>query len=342
MRSGRLRLALLIGLGVVLAALTAGGAWLFLLPAGQGNSEGYVYIAPETPSQELQTQVRYAVGLKYPALFRVASGVVGLDKHRQSGAFLLTGRMSMARILHRLMRGHPSDVQVVFRGGRTPADCADQITRPLKTSSQELSALLADSLYCARFGLTPRTILTLFLPDTYRFYWDTSAHSIVERFYKYHQRFWGEERRTLARAAGLTPVEVSVLASIVEEESAKPAEYPVIAGLYLNRLRKGMKLQADPTVKYAVGDFTLRRITAEHTRVQSPYNTYQVTGLPPGPIRTPQQATIDSVLHYTQHNYIYMCAREDFSGYHRFTASYAEHMQNARRYQAALNARNIR
>lgn len=159
---------------------------------------------------------------------------------------------------------------------------------------------------------------------------------------QYRDRFWTDDRREKARKLGLTPVEVATLASIVEEESAKPDEYPAIARLYMNRLKKGMLLQADPTVKYATGNFALRRITGEHLRTPSPYNTYLHPGLPPGPLRTPSKSTIDRVLSAPAHTYLYMCAKEDFSGYHNFASDYATHTANARRYQKELNRRGIK
>ncbi len=165
---------------------------------------------------------------------------------------------------------------------------------------------------------------------------------MVRRLLDYRNRFWSKERRSKAASLGLTPSQVATIASIVEEETAKADEKPKVARLYLNRLKKGIKLQADPTVKFATGDFTLRRITGKHLAIESPYNTYKVNGLPPGPIRIPAAATIDAVLNAPKHDYIYMCAKEDFSGYHNFASDYATHMANARRYQAELNRRGIR
>ena len=159
---------------------------------------------------------------------------------------------------------------------------------------------------------------------------------------EYYQQFWDDKRKNTAKEIGLTPVQVATLASIVEEENMRPSEKAIIAGLYMNRLHKDMLLQSDPTVKFAIGDFARKRILNADLQVDSPYNTYKYKGLPPGPIRIPEASTMDSVLHYRHHNYLYMCAKEDFSGYHNFTASAAVHAQNAARYRAALNARNIK
>ena len=181
----------------------------------------------------------------------------------------------------------------------------------------------------------------LFIPETYQVYWDMSAEEFFERMQKEHQKFWNQERLDKATAIGMTPTEVCTLASIVEEETNNNPEKPMVAGLYINRLHTGMPLQADPTIKFALQDFGLRRITNAHLAVESPYNTYLNTGLPPGPIRIPSPIGLDAVLNHTKHNYLYMCAKEDFSGTHNFASNYAEHMKNARKYWNALNERKI-
>ena len=220
-------------------------------------------------------------------------------------------------------------------------DLAERLERQLMLSGDDLLRLLDDSAYCASLGFTPETILTLFIPNTYEVYWNLSAEKLMQRMKREYDAFWTPARLSKAKAVGLTPIEVAVLASIVEEETAAADEYPVVAGLYINRLRRGIPLQADPTVKFAVGDFTLRRILFEHLKVDSPYNTYKHTGLPPGPLRVPSTRSIDAVLNYMKHNYLYMCAKEDFSGRHNFARTLAEHNRNARRYQAELNRRGF-
>ena len=192
-----------------------------------------------------------------------------------------------------------------------------------------------------KFDPRKENLPSLFIPDTYQVYWDISAEQFVERMQKEHSRFWNEERKQKAQAAGMTPEEVCTLASIVEEETNNNAEKPTVAGLYINRLHKGMPLQADPTVKFALQDFQLKRISNKHLTVDSPYNTYRNIGLPPGPIRIPTPAGLDAVLNYEKHDYIYMCAKEDFSGTHNFASNYTEHMKNARKYWKALNERKI-
>ena len=210
------------------------------------------------------------------------------------------------------------------------------------STPEELFALLHDGNYMQKFGLSDTTAVCLFIPNTYDIYYDITAEDFLNRMNDYYGQFWNEKRKQDAEAIGLTPVQVATLASIVEEENMRPSEKAIIAGLYINRLNKGMLLQSDPTVKFAIGDFARKRILNADLQIDSPYNTYKYKGLPPGPIRIPEASTMDSVLHYRHHNYLYMCAKEDFSGYHNFTASAAEHARNAARYRAALNARNIK
>ena len=203
-------------------------------------------------------------------------------------------------------------------------------------------SILEDSAVCASYGKTTETITNILFPDTYEVYWNSTPKGLLNKLNGYYTQFWTAERTSKANKLGLSPDEVQILASIVEEETAKVDEYGKVARLYLNRLERNMPLQADPTVKYAIGDFSIRRITHAMLKTVSPYNTYQNIGLPPGPIRIVTKRTVDAVLNAPQHDYLYMCAREDFSGYHNFTASYTRHLANARRYQMELNRRGIK
>jgi UPF0755 protein len=190
-------------------------------------------------------------------------------------------------------------------------------------------------------GFTPPTFPVMFVPNTYEMYWTTTPANFTKRMKIEYDKFWNEERKTKADRIGLTPIEVSILASIVQEETAKNDEKPLVAGLYINRLKRGMPLQADPTIKYAVNDFTLRRVLNTHLEMDSPYNTYKFAGLPPGPINFPEITSIDAVLNFKKHNFIYMCAKSDFSGYHNFAQTLAQHNRNADAYRAALDANKI-
>jgi UPF0755 protein len=224
---------------------------------------------------------------------------------------------------------------------RTKEKLAGYLGKQLMIDSAEIAKQLLDSAFCAQLGYKEETVICLFIPDTYQIYWDISLDKFFKRMQKEHSRFWNSERLAKAKSIGFTPEEVVTIASIVEEETNNNAEKPMVAGLYINRLHASMPLQADPTIKFALQDFGLRRIMNNHLNINSPYNTYRNIGLPPGPIRIPSVKGIDSVLNYTRHDYIYMCAKEDFSGTHNFAANYAEHMANARKYWQALNQRNI-
>jgi UPF0755 protein len=216
---------------------------------------------------------------------------------------------------------------------------AERVAGKMEWSATDF--LLACDTVLPGFGFKKETFAAAFFPDTYEFYWSNEPDKVVKRLLEYRNNYWTEERRAKAKSMGLTPVEVSTIASIVEEETNKRDERPVVARLYLNRLNKGMMLQADPTVKYAVGDFSLRRITRQHLEINSPYNTYKNVGLPPGPIRIVEKTTLDAVLNAPKHNYLYMCAKEDFSGRHNFAADFATHQRNAAKYHAELNRRKI-
>lgn len=327
---------------VVILLLLSWVAYLLLRPAGRATQqESYAYITDTTSSTRLMSTIVQELEVRDPALLRSVARLVRLETRMRPGRYRLTPDMSILSICKTIAYGAQTPVRLAFSSIRTQEQLVDKLTAPLAMSAQDLTSLLQDSTYCASLGFTTETIRCMFLPDTHEVYWDVTPQELLHRYEQSYHKFWDKERSALAEEIGLTPVEVSIIASIVEEESSKTDEYKDIAGLYINRLRKGMPLQADPTLKFAIGDFTARRIGGEMLKSNSPYNTYKYTGLPPGPIRYPQQATIDAVLHHSAHDYIYMCARADFSGYHAFATHYAEHMRNARAYQKALDERGI-
>ena len=267
---------------------------------------------------------------------------------RHQGYNVKTGRYAIKptdnmRYLHRrLSMGYQTPIKLTVGSVRTLDRIARNTARQLMVDSCEIANILNDTAYISKLGFTPETLPALFIPNTYEVYWNMSSEDFMQRMLKEHKAFWNEKRLKQAEAIGLTPIEVATLASIVEEETANQAEKPMVAGLYINRLKKGMLLQADPTVKFSLQEFGLKRILFKHLEVNSPYNTYKYAGLPPGPIRIPSYQGLESVLNYTKHNYIYMCAKEDFSGTHNFAVTSAQHAANARKYQQALNRRGIR
>ena len=258
------------------------------------------------------------------------------------GRYKLKEGMSNNQLIDLLRSGNQSPVKFTIFNVKTIKELSGVVSKNLECDSLSLYNLLTDKTFTSNYGFNTITILTLFLPDTYEFYWNTSAEQFVKRMADEYKKFWTEERKAKARAINLTQSEVSILASIVQaEQSVYRDERPKIAGLYINRLKKGMLLQSDPTVVYGIGNFNINRVLTKHLQTNTPYNTYLYTGLPPGPINLPEISSLDAVLNYEKHNYIYMCAKADFSGYHAFAVNYNEHLVNARNFQKELNRRKI-
>ena len=258
------------------------------------------------------------------------------------GAYMLSSEMSLMDLVNNLRRQQQAPVRITFNNIRTLSQFTERIAHQLPIPQDTLDNILSDTAYITSMGFSPETLLALFIPNTYEVYYTISPRQFIKRMHREYNVFWTEQRRAKAERLGLTPHEVVTLASIVSEETRAKGEYSIVAGLYLNRIKRGMPLQADPTVKFAVGDFSLRRILHKHLEVESPYNTYRNRGLPPGPICFPSPQVLDATLNAAQHNYIYMCARETFDGQHNFASSYSQHLHNARRYSRALNERNIK
>ena len=260
----------------------------------------------------------------------------------RSGRYPIIPGDNLLTLYRRLRNGQQEPLNLTIPSVRTLDRMAGYLGEHLMIDSAEIATAFHDSVFCATYGYTYETLPALFIPNTYEVYWNVSLDEFMQRMKRENKAFWTEERERKATALGMTHEEIVTIASIVDEETANNGEKPMVAGMYVKRLQIGMPLQADPTVKFAVGDFTLRRIWGRHLTIDSPYNTYKVKGLPPGPIRIPSVAGIDAVLNHVHHDYLYMCAKEDFSGTHNFAKTYAEHKANARRYVQALNQRGIR
>ena len=241
-----------------------------------------------------------------------------------------------------LCGGLQTPVKVTFNNMRDVDMLAGRIATQIEADSSSLSILLHNQDYVKQLGFNNYTIPALFLPDTYEFYWNTDSEGFVNRMFQEYNKFWNEERKQQAQTKGLTPVQVSTLASIVNKETNMSDEMPRVAGVYLNRLKSNWLLQADPTLVFAWNDFTIKRVLDRHKEIESPYNTYKYPGLPPGPICIPSLAAVKAVLNAEDHHYFYFCAKEDFSGYHNFAKTLAEHNRNAAKYQQALNQRGIK
>ena len=274
--------------------------------------------------------------------FRFMAKLMDYPKLVKPGMYELPDKATNYQLIGILRSGRQTPLRLTFNNVRLKDDLAAKLAQNLDADEDDFREMFSDSQYLKQFGFTPTTIMTMFIPNTYELYWNTTPEQLMDRMKKEYDKFWTKDRIAKAKKLGLSKTEVSVLASIVEaEQNQHPDERPRIAGVYLNRLKKNMLLQADPTVVYAVGDFSIRRVLNVHTQTDSPYNTYRYKGLPPGPINLPSITSIDAVLNPEKHDYIYFCAKEDFSGYHSFAKNEADHLTNARRYQKALTAAKI-
>lgn len=323
---------------VIAAAAAAGWAWSIASSARQGGA-ARVYIPGGADSRAVADSLASALGPDLGAKAAMIWGWMGGTPQKAHGSYLVKDGDRAIDVARRLKNGMQTPVRVTFNNLRTIDQLALRLSQQIEATPMQLMDACSSEL--PALGYDQPNQPAAFLPDTYEFYWTAKPETVVKRIAASTQRFWNDERRAKAAALGLTPNQVATLASIVEEETAKADELPKVARLYLNRLARGMPLQADPTVKFAVGDFSLRRILNKHLEADSPYNTYKHAGLPPGPIRLPSKAGIDAVLNAPAHNYIYMCAKDDFSGYHNFASTLAAHNENARRYHQALNKRGI-
>ena len=268
--------------------------------------------------------------------FSFLAKLMDYDKKIKPGRYLLKRDMSNLRAIQLLRSGTQEPVRITFNNVRLISELAEKLTRNLGMTPEEFEASIIKFAASNPHGFNKDNILVMFIPNTYQVYYNITPDALVKRMHQEYEKFWSDERKGKAQKIGLTPIEVSILASIVQAETVDSDEAPTIAGLYLNRLKQSIPLQADPTLVFAVGDFSLKRILNVHKEIDSPYNTYMHAGLPPGPINMPEINSLEAVLDFFPSDYIYMCAKEDFSGRHNFTSDYQEHMNNAIRYQRAL------
>jgi UPF0755 protein len=257
------------------------------------------------------------------------------------GKYKLEKGMSNVELIRMLRAGRQEPVKIQFQNIRLKKDFAGYIGSKLELDSTKLLSMLDSMDYLRTLGFDEDNIFCMFIPNTYEFYWNTSEEKFINKMKEEYDRFWNEERINKAKKINLSKTDVIILASIVDQEALVNAELQRVAGVYMNRLNKGMKLEADPTVIFAIGDFNIKRVLNRMLQYDSPYNTYKYNGLPPGPICMPSVAAIDATLTYEKHNYIYFCAKEDFSGYHNFASNLAQHQVNARKFQQALTKRRI-
>jgi len=297
----------------------------------------YLYIPTGTTFEELQKIVYDDGFVNEPIAFGMLSKFMDYDQLVKPGRYLIEKNTNNLEVIRKLRSGNQDPVRITFNNARLFEDVAEKLTVNLELSEVDFMGLLNNESIAEKYGFNPETFRCMFIPDTYEVYWTISAENLLDRLHTEYVRFWNKDRIDKAEKLGLNPVQVTILASIVQAETAKSDESPIVAGLYLNRLKMNMPLQADPTLIYASGDFTIKRVLNIHKNIDSPYNTYKYAGLPPGPINFPSITYIEAVLNHAQHNYIYMCAKEDFSGYHNFSSTLSAHTINANKYQRALN-----
>lgn len=327
--------------------------WFLLLPA---VLLAYVLISPDSGVFAREEYFFIRTGSGYEAVREglLVHGIIkdinafdrlakeqGYPQKVKPGRYRLKKGSGCKSVLRVLASGEQEPVILSLKKIRSRHELMQVVAANLEADTTVLHHIMTDSIYLAQYNLDSRTALCALMPGKYLFLWNEEPEQVFRKIAQQFVHFWNNRRLQQARALKLEPAAVITLASIVEEETNKARDLPLIASVYLNRLKKGMRLQADPTARFAGGDFSIRRITGEQTSIVSPYNTYKVSGLPPGPICTPSPASIDAVLNAPATQYLYFCARSDFSGYSCFASSLKEHNTNARRYQAALNKRGI-
>jgi len=306
----------------------------------EDKEDSYLYIRDNSSIEDVIANIQSSSKVLSVLTFKQAVTILGY-KNIRPGRYELTNGMNNFKLVRILKNGRQTPMKLTFNNIRTKEQLAGRMSKIIMADSLSLLQLMNDSAFLASYQLNPNTSIAIFIPNTYEVFWDMDARELFERMKKESDLFWTDERKAKAAAIPLSPVEVSTLASIVEEETNNKAERPMVAGLYINRLKTEMPLQADPTLKFAAGDFSIKRLKMGHILKISPYNTYRNKGLPPGPIRVASQNGIDAVLNYTKHEYIFMCAKETLNGEHNFAVTYPEHQANARRYQKALDALKI-
>ena len=332
----------LIPIVICLIGILLLGYYFFMDSFSKVAETTYVYIDDNDNIDSVCAKLSPIANAHAMMAFQTMARHGGYAEKIRTGRYAIVHGENTITIYRHLKNGHQEPIMLTIPESRTTDRLAGALGKKLMMDSTVLAICLKDNDFCQRWGYDTTTIACMFVPNTYEVYWNTTIEHLMDRMQKEHQQFWNNERQAKAQAIGLTPNEVCTMASIIDEETANNAEKPMIAGMYLNRLKTGMPLQADPTIKFAMQDFALRRIYHDMLTYNSPYNTYQNIGLPPGPIKIASVAGIDAVLNRVDHDYLYMCAKEDFSGTHNVAKTYSEHLKNAAKYSKALNERGIK
>ena len=329
--------------------VAAGAAAWWVYKSGFKISEPVsIYIDTDDTVDSIAQKTEKTAKPEEMRVFHLFAGLLNLKDRIRTGRYEVTSDLTMLNFIRNIRNHNEQPVRLVVPSVRTMEQMAGKLANQLMVDSASIANYLKDEHNIKALGYIKESLPGVFVPNTYEVYWDVSVEKLMDRMRQESDRFWNTDRmaklKEVSEYAGqeMTREKVITLAAIIDSETANDSEKPTIAALYMNRLRKQMALQSDPTVIYAVGDFSIRRVLNEHLKVESPYNTYRNMGLPPGPIRVPSIAGIDAVLNHGRNDYLYMCAKEDFSGTHNYAVSYGEHQRNARRYINALNARGIK
>lgn len=337
-----LQIALIISV-LTLVALAVVGTVYFRARSSAVVKERSVYVPTEATYKQLIDSLgedgKYIKNIQH---FLNTAELVNLDDNVRPGHYMLEKGMSYMTAVKMFQRGLQTPVRVTFNNVRNLEQLADRVASQIEPDSLSLIQTFLNDTIPTHYGFSEEEFIAMFVPNTYEVYWTITPIGFLDRMKREYDSFWSGERDNKRKEIGLTREEVMTLASIVYEETKMSDEMPIVAGVYINRLNIKMPLQADPTVKFALGDFSIKRVLNKHLEVESPYNTYRNAGLPPGPISMPSVSAIDGVLNYKEHKYLYFCAKPDFSGYHNFAATLAEHNRNARSWSAALNNAGIR
>lgn len=329
---------------VVLLVLVGGGKYQQVYGSNVSivGDDVEIIILPQDGFQEVLSRLSTLGVLDDAESFKWVAGLKKYDQRIKPGRYRLQNGMSNNELVNMLRIGDQRPVRVSFNNMRTIEQLAGRLAQQMAPDSLEFLNTLLDPEVMNKYGFNRDNFITMFIPDTYELYWTDSPNTFVARMADNFKRFWTPDRIAKAKAIGLSQSEVATIASIVQaEQSEHPEEWKTIAGLYLNRIRRNIPLQSDPTVIYGVGDFTIKRVLNRHLKHDSPYNTYIYSGVPPGPIRMPDQGVIDAVLNAERHSYIFMCAKADFSGFHNFSKTNAEHSRYANQYRAAMNKNKV-
>ena len=340
MRSKKLNKIIFVGGLLIVALMVARNAFY----GGAIKSEASVFINEQTSYEQLCQEIDNAMGnsaLK-SAAFNIYASRINLSSRYKAGYYRFTKGMSVIRIARILALGEQTPIRLIVGEARTIPQLAAKLSSQIAADSAELVKTLYNKNIRASHGFVRDSIIAMFIPNTYEVYWAITPEQLLQRMHREYDTFWNEARESKRKALNMSRYKVITLASIVYEETKLTDEMSRVAGVYINRLRKGMPLQADPTVKYALQDFTIKRILHKHLKYKSPHNTYINRGVPPAPICIPSIAAIDAVLNYEKHNYIYFCARPELDGRHNFAKTLSEHNANARAYSAALNKLKIK